>query len=121
MSSAAGPPMAFRQWSLFRACAGDGTAGDCQSCVHDTIRRVRSSEWLREPSSKWSRTGLLRKKPLDRVDRLLPLHSGDGLQQRDLLGTHLHAIPRLAAVGDAAFAHEDFQAFVLEGLADRVV
>src|SRR6185503_14075351 len=63
----------------------------------------------------------LREEPLDRLHRRLALHGGDALQQGDFLRADFDAVAGLAAVGDAAFFHQDVEALGLQGLADRVV
>lgn len=40
------------------------------------------------------------------------MHGGDGFEEGYLLGADLYAVTGLAAVGQTASAHEDFEAFV---------
>src|SRR4029077_2083906 len=54
------------------------------------------------------------------LPRRLPPDLGDRVGQRNLLRTHLDAVLGVAAVGDAAGAHEDVQALVLVHRAGRM-
>src|SRR5205807_9304368 len=62
-----------------------------------------------------------REESLDGVNRRLALYGGDALEQRDVFRADFDAVAGFAAVGDAAFAHESFQAFAFEGFADGVI
>src|SRR6185503_11415213 len=46
----------------------------------------------------------------DPFHRRLPTDLSDGMRQGDILGADLHAVLRVAAVGDAARLHEDLGA-----------
>src|SRR4051812_21851951 len=59
--------------------------------------------------------------PLDGKHRRLALHRGNRLEQWDVLGADFNAIAGLAAIGDAAFAHQRFQPLRFEGSAGGVI
>src|SRR5688500_6618902 len=106
------PPVCVSpEWARMGPWTPTATTGDVKEGRERSEVSVQRSEIRRSfvrPTAPEKRARSLREELPDRVDRLLPLDGGDGLQQGDVLWADLDAVAGLAAVGDAPFAHEDF-------------
>src|SRR5271170_471364 len=68
-----------------------------------------------------ARLALVLVEPVEqRLPGRLVVHLGDARGERNVLGASLHAVPRLAAIADAALAHQRAQPLVLVEGAARV-
>src|SRR5262249_49472631 len=72
---------------------------------------------FRFPASKLVSLGLAAEEVLDRLLDDLATGVGNGFGERDVLGAHLHAVLCVAALLDAAIAHQGPQALMFQRLA----